>query len=50
LSGREPHCIVALPLEAALKVLLFCQHAQQALLQLCRIVRGTAGRLLSSLF
>jgi hypothetical protein len=45
--GREPHRIVALAFEAALKVLLFGQHAQQALPEFCRIVLGRAGKLLS---
>jgi hypothetical protein len=38
LRSREPHCIIALPLEAALEILLFGQHAQQPLLTLGRIV------------
>jgi len=49
LRSREPHCIVALALKAAPEVLLFGQHAQQPLLELGRILVGTAGRLLSSL-
>jgi hypothetical protein len=50
LRSREPHCIVALALEAAPEVLLFGQYAQQLLLERCRILLGRAGRLLSRLF